>query len=304
MNKFKNMKNFLWCVEPLPKNTEFEKSSVKTINKITTAFSSTITPVSYVSDFNPITREGLCRNEKDQILESISERLKEYKIKRLGGAKVIYDFAEGLVSKQVSLIINYAEKNNFGIICVQTKAKSSRDKLFLGSFAETLSLTSVKVPILTINPTSSFSALRKLLIPIDFTGSYKQFFKKVTNLCAEVKAKLICYYVVPTPSGSSILTRATKREIEDIAEANLKRHRKEIKELEKISADAKIKFTFVSVNSSKQSVSQDIISFAKENEVDLIAVQGHAGKARGFLLGSTSRQVIRSAHCPVLVMHD
>ncbi len=47
-----------------------------------------------------------------------------------------------------------------------------------------------------------------------------------------------------------------------------------------------------------------ILRYARENEVDLIVVGSHGRRGwRRFLLGSVAEEVMRSAECPVLVVH-
>ncbi len=50
---------------------------------------------------------------------------------------------------------------------------------------------------------------------------------------------------------------------------------------------------------------QEITSFAKEHQADLIVIPSHGyGFLRHMLLGSVAERVVRLAHCPVLVLRS
>ena len=53
----------------------------------------------------------------------------------------------------------------------------------------------------------------------------------------------------------------------------------------------------------KQDVATEITDFAKENKFNVIVIASHGRSALGdFVLGSIVTRVVRSAHCPVLIV--
>jgi nucleotide-binding universal stress UspA family protein len=58
------------------------------------------------------------------------------------------------------------------------------------------------------------------------------------------------------------------------------------------------------MHSDVGSISTAITSLAREKKVGWIAMEGQSGPIAAALLGSITRQVIRTAPCPVWVIHQ
>ena len=115
----------------------------------------------------------------------------------------------------------------------------------------------------------------------------KAFGTKVTGL-----------YVIDISGFAGIPTEAVWESMRELLEEEGK---KTLKSIEEKAAEAGVEFNAV----IKEGVpAEDIIGFAKEQGIDLI-VMGTAGRTGldKFLLGSVAEKVVRTAPCPVLIIH-
>lgn len=117
------------------------------------------------------------------------------------------------------------------------------------------------------------------------------------KLAKNLNSEVYCIYVVDTTAFSSIDSEMIWKNIKSILEEDGKRALKSIEEKVK---DLNLKFHAILRYGNP---SEEIVKFAKENNIDLIVMgtSGRSGLDR-FLIGSVAEKVIRTAPCPVMVI--
>ena len=149
--------------------------------------------------------------------------------------------------------------------------------------------------------TSSTIALRKILVPIDFSDYSKKALQYAVPFARQFNARIYLLYVVePTiypadfsfgqigmPNVENELRMKGEQELQELI-------KNEIKGAVPSEALVKVGLPFV-----------EVVSFAKDEKIELIivATHGHSG-VEHVLFGSTAEKIVRKAPCPVLVVRS
>jgi nucleotide-binding universal stress UspA family protein len=137
--------------------------------------------------------------------------------------------------------------------------------------------------------------IRKILVPIDGSEFSLNSAKYAIKLAKDVNAQLICIHVIesiPYWYAPPEYREDMKKKVESWFNA--------IKDIAKTFAILEIKTEiFMDVHS----VTESIIDYATTGNIDLIVLgtRGRTGLKK-FLMGSVATDVVRHAHCPVLIV--
>lgn len=206
----------------------------------------------------------------------------------------------------VKTLADYAKRSQAEFIIAGTHGRKGISRLILGSFAESLLLhSSVPVIIVGVRPRrlESFDAL---LFPTEFGPRSKEIFKRVVDFAKDMGSRVILYHSVPHPiepvmesgvyllGGSWIPVSAYFSLEED-------RQRRRAEAWAKWAKGRGITVE-IEINSEEKSISQSILEVARSRKAGLICMEAQSGSVAATLIGSITRQVIRSADCPVWVL--
>jgi len=199
-------------------------------------------------------------------------------------------------------ILHYADEKDIDLIVMGTHGRRGLGHMFLGSVAEeTVRLS--PCPVLTIREHKepvSIKAIKKILVPVDFSDYAQQALTYAKELAAQYDAKLQLLHVIEEPlypyfyvaDGASIFNL-----IPDI-EPKSEKHLNQL--LEKIKGPS----VPVETNVIKGRASRDIVKFSDENDTDLIVVATHGLTGiQHMILGSVTEKVVRMAKCPVFTVN-
>jgi nucleotide-binding universal stress UspA family protein len=144
-------------------------------------------------------------------------------------------------------------------------------------------------------------AIKKVLVPIDFSDYSKNALKYAVNFAMSFGADMILIYVVepiiypPDFSMGQIAIPTISTEWDD-------RAREELDKLAKTEIPAEVKVKTL-IKTGKPFV--EIIETATEEDIDIIIIATHGHSAvEKILFGSTADKVVRKAPCPVLTLRD
>jgi nucleotide-binding universal stress UspA family protein len=134
--------------------------------------------------------------------------------------------------------------------------------------------------------------IRKILLPIDDSGSSLDAAKYATKIAKYENAQLICIHIIASVPHLQPSNENIRKKVE--AWFNV------IKDFARSQGVAILKTEiFMDVNS----IIESIIDYASNENVDLVVMgtRGRTGLKR-FLLGSVANGVAQHAHCPVLLV--
>jgi universal stress protein A len=144
-------------------------------------------------------------------------------------------------------------------------------------------------------------AIKKILVPTDFSDPSRKAFKYATRIGGEFGSEIVLLHVMEQPPPiAAMRTAYDARQSYENELASAK------KNLRAVSAPAQSN-RFPSVSSAIRTgyAPTEITEAAKDLDVDLIvmATHGHTGW-KHFAIGSTAERVVRAAPCPVLVVRE
>lgn len=232
----------------------------------------------------------------------LGEQLAEMRLEGLAPPKVL--FADGSSTQRaVMALLSHAKKTGCDLIAISSRNRRGLKRLFLGSFAETLSLQS-PIPLLVVNPNQKTISgkLRKILFPTDFSSNSRKALEVVCRSFREHKPTIVLFhrYQLPTPFYMEPFASypIPQSMIDDDYKKTQRLSRQWVRDLRDMGIPGKI-----IVDRKSLVVTEGILSAAKREKVGMIAMVSTTGKLEAGLLGSTTRQVLRSSPRPVWVIH-
>ena len=140
-------------------------------------------------------------------------------------------------------------------------------------------------------------SLRRVLMPLDFSGPSRDALAYARRLAAHFRAELLVVHVSESPLVDPHLAEFDTQTFEENARQSART------ELEKVVAELRAAGHGASARVLSGVPWHEITEFARWEPVDLIVAgtRGYTG-LKHILLGSTAERIIRHASCPVLVV--
>lgn len=207
----------------------------------------------------------------------------------------------------VETLVSHATSCGYDLVVVGSHSRSGLKRMVMGSFAEELLLRS-KVPVLIVGSQAEGwrDKNRKILVPSDLSDPRSPILSDALDLAQRLQATVTLLHVLPSPvepvvqSGVYLLGGGwvpTPIYLE-------KERTRQKQNAEKFIAQATergIPCELI-LDDRASSVVESILEKAREKQVSLIAMAAQSGPIASAILGSITRQVARSAPCPVVVL--
>jgi len=204
-------------------------------------------------------------------------------------------------------IIDYAEKENIGLIIMATHGRSGIRRWALGSVADKV-LRATNRPVALIRAGGvrpdirEKGILNKALVTLDGSKQSETILPYIAELASALKAEVVLLHVL-APShyiyaaeGGAVKVKYTEAEIQQL-EANAKDY------LSKVAVGLKEKGIAVRLEVMVGSEAEKITTIADELGVDIVAMSTHARSGLGRLvLGSVAGKVLQEGKTPLLLV--
>jgi nucleotide-binding universal stress UspA family protein len=305
----KNVGEILWALEPFETNAEIMRPLASLLELWSRSGGNRISPVSVVGPMDINWAVNIPRKLRGVFeraaLDSAAPMLDKFSVKNALDARIIIQ-ASSSQSASIATLIELASIENADLIAVNTHGRKGLDRLFFGSFAEGLIVSST-VPVLTVNPKTEIpSAVSTILVPTDFTEESRSVFKKVLNWAVQFSARVVLLnrFSVPLPPFAyteygGMLDAQLVGQIFDHAEKARKQQARRGKAMaEKLGVKCQI-----IIDRDGDDLEHLILKNARHESADLIAMVSYRSSFGRALLGSTARGVLLGAACPVIVVH-
>jgi len=169
--------------------------------------------------------------------------------------------------------------------------RSSSEKLIKG----------LQIPMLVVRGEKAVTARKgvmtidRILCPTDFSEQSLKALKTAVELCDLFSARLDVLHVFDDSAFKTIkMTGEREKALKELRE-------KATKKLDTFLPENCVQCTGTIEEGEPY---EKIVSFARENSIDLIVSGARGlGLIEGMLIGSVTDAVLKSSHCPVLVLH-
>lgn len=197
----------------------------------------------------------------------------------------------------VESLLKIAKKQKSELLAIFTQDKKDFLKFTLGSFAETaMEISPINLLIVSPNVKAS-NSIKTILYAANFKESGKQHINEMLELSVKLNSKIIIYH---HSIGLALLKKDKKNK-------DLMKIKKELDQFSDwIQDQARLKKAKVKIilDGNFQSVSESILTVAKKEKSNLIAISSKKKGLKAIFLGSTTKQVVRQSELPVLVLKD
>jgi len=245
--------------------------------------------------------EDRYRHMHELYVKEVADRVKE-RFKKVSPVVVS--------GKAADEIIGYAEKNDVGLIIMTSHGRSGIMSWATGSIASKL-LQAAAVPVLLVRAVKPKrkaqrpALLNRVLLPLDGSEAGEAAVEYIGELMSRLESEVILFGVVS--SGQHIRTVGGLDYISYPPE-QMEMFEKEAQEyLDKVYRRLKrrkgtVKVT-IKVGGKVGDVGQEILKFAEEKGINLIAISshGHSGIEK-WVFGSIANKVVQGSKSPVLVV--
>ena len=236
-------------------------------------------------------------------LERTAERVKQ-QLKDWGATKEIVVQVKPLIGKPADEILRYVEEYGADMVVISSRG-AGKGTWAMGNTAWKVLQAADKPVLLIQRPPNAASLerkrlLKKILLPLDGSEIGGTVIPYVETLAQALGAEVILFHILETPSvgvlapGLEISYRATTIETEK------KVHQKYLGEVEKRMEGKGLSASIV-VNMGP--AIDEIIKYAENNSVDLIAMSTHGRSGiRRWVFGSVTHRVLHNGNTPVLTV--
>jgi nucleotide-binding universal stress UspA family protein len=198
-------------------------------------------------------------------------------------------------------IVDYAEKNDVSLVIMSTRGSHSTRGGVVGGVSEKV-LRSLKNPLLFIpqkmpRENDDDHPFKRILLPLDGSEAGEAALPFAKELCRKMDARLyVLHSLLPAhiiTGGLEYAVRLQQQLIATLRQQAVEYLNRVAEDLDRENLD--IKYDLVSGNASAS-----ILDYAKNNNVDLVAISSHGRGMKRFVIGSTADRVIHSSGVPVL----
>lgn len=311
MKKFQSIKKILWAVDPYQKNETHNKNVASVVSGFAKEWSAKVEIVYVYSMPNIELKPSVLNVYERPFLDDVEKRL--HKLKRfMSGVscsvKVVSHHAQKKHFTAPELLLQYAKTSKASVIALASHARRGVEKLFLGSFAEDVVLHS-SIPTLVIGPHMKKRAKRKfseIMVPVDFSADSRKVFQWSQDYCRQHKNHLNVFHAAVDYFAPLVqpLTMAFGGSYPFDPKTYTQVMNDQRSKLEKwVEQAQKKKIQVAGLFSQKPGpVYEAVCEVAQKKKQDLIIMGTHHGGMTSVITGSVTRQVLRHATVPVLVL--
>lgn len=222
---------------------------------------------------------------------------------RLPGAEVVTALIES--AEPAARILEYADAFDADLIVTGSHGRSGMQRALLGSVVEPL-LHRAGCPVLAVpshvdsSHATSVRLFPRIVCAIDFSTSSLTAFAHALSIAEEVNSELTLLHVIEKPPALSEALQPPDFDFARIrAEAEAAAHDR----LRQLIPEHARNYCTIETAVLEGGVSRQLLRMAAARNADLIVLGVHGRNAFDLaFFGSNSKDVIRQAHCPVLVV--
>lgn len=291
------VRKVIWAVDPFAEDKSLQREAAWATRALVKRAPAEVEPVYLFSmpslefplQLTPDLVEGVRASGQDE-LDSLIRRVK---VPGLMPLKVIAD-TDYPVRHRVDRVCEYARSAGAELLVVSTRARRGLKRWMLGSFAESLILRS-ETPLLIVNPRwTPATDFKSILYPTDFSSDSCDALPEVARFARSMAGKVVVFHKIHYELTHG-LDLAFNDEF-DRRRAKLDQFVASMKG-EGVEAEGVLDFKV------GRTVAEAILLMARRRN-SMIAMAAQSGAWATAFLGSTTREVVRSANTPIWVVRS
>ncbi len=270
------------------------------VEEIAAKLNSQITLVS-VSESSAPDIDYLYRSYLERITKQVQSLLKDYGAKYESKVQSIT-----LTGKPADEILRYADENNVSLIAMSSRGSSGQGPWVLGNIAAKV-LRATSKPVLLIRAPADSAALeqkrlvKRILVPLDGSRIGEAAIPHTEKLAGALGAEVAFFQVLELPIVVS--GRFIDGEFKVTPQEMRKRKASGIAYLDDVGKTLKERGLNISAAVVSGSPAEQIMYWAEEKAIDLIAISTHGRSGIGrWVFGSVTDKVLHAGDTPVLVI--
>lgn len=294
----------LWAIDPFAPDPKPEVRTGGVLRSLADRFPFTVEPA-YVAGLEALGASTLAAADstdpwRRRVDKEIGKIVRSARVPRVRAPQVLV--GSGLSTRSsVDELLRYATTANIDCIAVAAHARRGASRLFLGSFAETLLLSSDRPVLVAGHGPRLARSVRRVLVATDFSDRSREAFPWLRSFVHRLGAELHLFHRTLLSPDSQVLHEAAYSFPESLW-LGLRSEREKVADQWLAEARRNRVKAALHLSNSHQPISSAIVTAARRLKCDLIALVSHSGSAQATLLGSVARQVVREADRPVLVL--
>lgn len=292
----------VWAVDPFHDHLKTQR---KTLGAIQEVFGpkAQIVPASVLraGTYNPHNQQFLEKWTQlfDAARQSLERLVEGLTVAGLERPRVLSQESAS-VSDAVRAIVHFAIGEGAEAIAVCSHGRSGLSRLVLGSFAETLVLQS-PLPVLVVGPNETAAPkMETFLFPTDFSEPSEAVYRRLLDVAVLAKARVRLFhkieYLYPALGYPFVVPPVTADSLESLCHEVKERAAPWLALAESLGVPAD-----AVVESGAESTLECLLR-AADAPGTVIAMAAVSGPVTSAVVGSLTRQTLRSATCPVLVL--
>ncbi|MDH5695582.1 MAG: universal stress protein [Dehalococcoidia bacterium] len=236
----------------------------------------------------------------EKMAGQMKDRIKDYGIGVVAVSPVV------LTGEPAGEIIDYAEKNNIGLIIMASHGRSGIMPWAMGSISNKVT-HKTGTPVLLIRARVPYpevdrrQILNKVLLPLDGSEAGEAAVPYIQELIARLESEVILFGVVP--AGQHVRT-VGGLDFVHYPEEHLELIKAEAKEyLERVYHRLSGGKGSVRIELKVGDVAHEIIKFAEETNAGFVAISAHGHSGIGkWVFGSIAHKILHASNTPVLLV--
>ncbi|MFA6237987.1 MAG: universal stress protein [Bacteriovorax sp.] len=304
-----NIKKIVWALDAFEEE-ETQLKIISFLKPLINAINAEIEPVFILSMSGipgTFDRQGILVY-LPQAKEKLHGLFGKCDLPRLKPEKIIVQGKSRSIRNDIKTLLDYAHSTGAQVIVTGTHARKGVSRFFMGSFAETLLLTS-DIPIIACNPSVHLSNnIRSLLYVTDFSSGSELAFRSVLIFAKQLNSEITLFYQhegenIEIDSDVLISENGKWSPAEaKLLNKNLLEARRKAADWQNIANQEKVS-SAVHFGYGIKNVAEAALEMAQVKKTDMIAIASIKNPAATLFAGSTSRWIVRGATCPVWVLH-
>lgn len=278
----------LWAFDPFQKNNELNTFGRKIIHSlfdrkdsIAAVYVASNSEVELSMAFDVPEEERFSSYPK----KIISNELKKLKMDQLNVE--VLPLRKISLSSVIEELVKFTQKQKTDLIVIATNSKKLLPRMVFGSFCETL-IHSSTCDILAYHQKTTFKSPKNILYAHDFSKKGDDGLERIMEYAKKWNAMITVVHI-PMFDGDT-----TYDKFKAITQ-------KRAAEVEKLITKNKLACKIV-INYEIKPIHKIVLSVATKSKADIVAVSAQANKITALLGGSVSRQILREAKIPSLIL--